>query len=203
MPGHSYLHLPVAVHHSFSEHTASAHPAIIHCLLGYPQVSSVWSSVNGLQVAVGLHAFNAPLNAESTLLVTSKGDVGHDLSMCVDPHIPRLELFSDACGLFVVASPHGRTKSSLSLVSSLDDIGLIRPLQQRKHGAWYVLAKLITAHFIRIQQGEILTKLFLRHDCRVLWWVIDDCGGEEEALLVGQWLGSARRDLEPSLLDVS
>lgn len=163
----------------------------------------MWSGVDGLQVAVGLHPFHAPFDAESTLLVTSKGDVGHDLSMCVNPHISRLELFPYACGLLIVASPHGRTESSLKFVGSLDDFGLIRPLQNRKHGTWYMLANLITAHLIKIQKDEVLTKLFLLHDCRVVWWVIDDGGREVEALLLGQWLGASRRDLEPSFLDVS
>lgn len=163
----------------------------------------MWPGVNGLQIAVGLQSFHAPFNAPSTLLVTSKGDMRHDFSMCVDPHVSRLELFPHACGLCLVASPHGGTKSSLSLVSSLDDIGLIRPLQQRKHGTWYMLAKLITAHLTKFQQYEILTKLLLLHDFRVIWWVIDDSGREVEALFVGQWLGAACRDLEPSLFNVS
>lgn len=111
MSCHSYLHLPVAVRHlQVSGDTLQVRQhAIIHCLLEYPEVSSVWSGVDGLQVAVGLHPFHAPFDAESTLLVASKGDVGHDLSMCVDPHISRLELFPYACGLLIVASPHGRT----------------------------------------------------------------------------------------------
>lgn len=48
---------------------------------------------------------------------------------------------------------------------------------------------------------EILTKLLLPHDFRVIRWVVDDGGGEPEALLVGQRLGPARRDLEAGLLD--
>lgn len=59
-------------------------------LIVHPEVPSVWLGVDGLQIAIGLQSFHAPFNAQSTLLMTSKGNVGHDLSMCVDPHVSRL-----------------------------------------------------------------------------------------------------------------
>ena len=59
-----------------------------------------------LRIAKRLQPANAPFNAHSTLLVSTKWKSGIQLEMSVDPNVAGLKLARDFVGTFYAARPH-------------------------------------------------------------------------------------------------
>ncbi|KAI3479986.1 hypothetical protein L1887_57884 [Cichorium endivia] len=124
---------------------------------------------DGLDLAVGGKTSGTMLGTDTGALHTTERNGRMMTHHSRDPHGTALDLASDALGGSVVRTPNGGTKTPLGVVDTLDEIGLVLPLEQGHDGA----------------EGLLLDEL------AVLGRVVDDAERVEVAFLL---LDLASRD---------